>query len=180
MATYAKGTTVSIDKTQGDIRKEVQRFGASHFRFAEGPGYGLIEFVVGEKEKARWIRFRLMLPAQGESRFWLTPSQGKRRSDADARRAWDQACREHWRSLLLLVKAKLAAVQARITTVEEEFFAHTVDPLTDQTVYEQIGGEVARRIAIGLPGTAAVNAQKAEPLRLTGPIEPTEIIEPGE
>lgn len=175
MATYAKGTAVSVDKTQGEIRKEVQRFGASHFSFAEGPGYGIVEFVVGPEKAQRHIRFRLNLPDKSDTRFWQTPVQKFRRSADDARKSWELACRESWRALLLLVKAKLAAVQAGIVSIEEEFLPHTVDPFTGQTVYEAIGAQISDRIAGRLPAPAD---PQQRPLRLPGPIEPTEIIEP--
>lgn len=78
MTTYAKGTSVSVEKSQAEIRKEVQRFGASHFSFAEGPGYGQIDFVVGKKGEERWIRFRLKLPNKSDDLVFspcrLTPA----------------------------------------------------------------------------------------------------------
>jgi hypothetical protein len=179
MATYAKGTAVAVDKTQAEIRKEVQRFGASHFSFAEGPGYGQIDFVVGKETEARWIRFRLALPNKSDNRFWRTPHHGYARSAQDAHKSWEQACRESWRALLLLVKAKLAGVSAGITTVEEEFLAHTVDPITDTTVYQQIGKQLVERISRAHIGGPASNGHA--PLRLSGPSEarePDEIIDP--
>ena len=176
MATYAKGTGVSVDRTQAEIRKEVQRFGAEHFRFAEGPNYGLIEFVIGKDgAHQRWIRFRLNLPNKSDDGFWRTPVQKFRRSAEQAHQAWEQACRESWRALLLLVKAKLAGVSAGITTVEEEFLAHTVDPLTDRTVFEYIGPQIAKRIAVHHEGGSANGAA----LRIGGPLE-GEVIEPSE
>jgi len=42
--------------------------------------------------------------------------------------AWEQACRQRWRALNLAILAKLEAVEAGITTFEEEFLAHLVLP----------------------------------------------------
>ncbi|WP_198651245.1 hypothetical protein [Salinicola sp. CPA57] len=42
--------------------------------------------------------------------------------------AWEQACRQRWRALALVIKAKLEAVESGITMFEEEFLAHIVLP----------------------------------------------------
>ena len=42
--------------------------------------------------------------------------------------AYDQACRQRWRALLLVIKAKLEAVTAGISTIETEFLANIVLP----------------------------------------------------
>ena len=39
-----------------------------------------------------------------------------------------QACRQRWRALLLVIKAKLEAVTAGISTIETEFLANIVLP----------------------------------------------------
>jgi hypothetical protein len=48
----------------------------------------------------------------------------------------EQAARQKWRALLLLVKAKLEAVDANIATFEEAFVGDIVMPDTDKTVWE--------------------------------------------
>ena len=48
----------------------------------------------------------------------------------------EQAARQKWRALLLLVKAKLEAVDAKIATFEEAFFGDIVLPETGKTVWE--------------------------------------------
>jgi hypothetical protein len=40
----------------------------------------------------------------------------------------EQACRQRWRALSLVIKAKLEAVEAQISTVETEFLAQIVLP----------------------------------------------------
>jgi hypothetical protein len=42
--------------------------------------------------------------------------------------AWEQACRQRWRALALVVKAKLEAVECGISTFEEEFLAWMMLP----------------------------------------------------
>ncbi len=42
--------------------------------------------------------------------------------------AYDQACRQRWRALLLVIRAKLEAVTVGISTIETEFLANIVLP----------------------------------------------------
>ena len=42
--------------------------------------------------------------------------------------AWEQVCRQRWRALLLIIRAKLEAVASGITTLENEFLANIVLP----------------------------------------------------
>lgn len=49
------------------------------------------------------------------------------RTAAAQQSAWEQACR-HWRALLLIIRAKLDAVESCITTLESEFLANIVLP----------------------------------------------------
>lgn len=54
-----------------------------------------------------------------------------------AQKEWEQSCRSAWRCLFLAVKAKLVAVEAQITTFEQEFMAHIVLP-NGRTTGEEI------------------------------------------
>jgi hypothetical protein len=74
------------------------------------------------------IRFELALPDKGAKEFMYTPARRRMRSSAEAEKAWEQVCRQKWRALALVVKAKLEAVESGITTFEEEFLAHIVLP----------------------------------------------------
>src|SRR5947208_16545962 len=62
----------------------------------------------------------LPLPDPQDSRFTHTPS-GKARTATGQERAYDQAMREHWRSLIVAVRGKLQSVESGISTFEQEF-----------------------------------------------------------
>jgi hypothetical protein len=113
--------------------------------------------------KGRQIRFNLPLPGKVENTFWVDKRcSWKRRPAEQAERAWEQACRQRWRALLLCIKAKLEAVECEITTFEEEFMAHIVLPG---------GGTVGQHV---LPQIAeAYETGRVTPLllQLTGPGE---------
>lgn len=68
----------------------------------------------------RRIIFRLPMPDPQAEEFTLTPT-GRERSASAAEEAYEQAVRQRWRALALVIKAKLEAVEAQISTVEQEF-----------------------------------------------------------
>jgi hypothetical protein len=54
---------------------------------------------------------------------------------------FEQATRQKWRALNLVIKAKLEAVEAGIVTFEDEFMAHMVLP-NGATVAEYVGPQI--------------------------------------
>jgi hypothetical protein len=96
----------------------------------------------------RHIKFILPLPDPESRDFTHTPSEGRPRTRENAERAWEQACRQRWRALALVIKAKLEAVSAGITTVEDEFLAHTILP-DGRTMGEWAKPQIAEAYRIG-------------------------------
>jgi hypothetical protein len=80
----------------------------------------------------RMLRFVLTLPDKTDIQFQLTPSK-RRRTPPAALEAWEQACRQKWRALALVIKAKLEAVESGIETFEQAFLSNIVLP-NNQTV----------------------------------------------
>lgn len=119
---YAATTTVSVEKSRGEIERILERYGADAFMYGWNGDGAAIQFRANE----RHIKFELPLPGKYEKRFTHS-SRGPRTSDA-ALKEWEQACRQRWRALALVVKAKLEAVEAGITVFEDEFLAHIVLP----------------------------------------------------
>jgi hypothetical protein len=68
------------------------------------------------------------MPDRNAREFTHTPSRNNRRTAVAAAEAFDQAVRQRWRALALVIKAKLEAVAAGITTIEDEFLAHIMLP----------------------------------------------------
>ena len=73
----------------------------------------------------RQIKFVLTLPCKEE--FSKTPT-GRDRSENSQYEAWEQACRQRWRALNLVIKAKLEAVECGISVFEDEFMSNIVLP----------------------------------------------------
>lgn len=61
---------------------------------------------------------------------------------------WEQSCRERWRAVVLLVKAKLELARLGVSTVEREFLADLVLP-DGQTLHTAMRGPIADALANG-------------------------------
>jgi len=122
MSRYASTTTVSQEKSRAEIEMTLKRYGATSFFYGSEPTSAVIGFRIAE----RLVKFSIAMP-DPKSREFTHHSRGARTASA-AYEAWEQAGRQRWRALALVIKAKLEAVSAGITTVEDEFLAHTVLP----------------------------------------------------
>lgn len=121
---YAENTSVSVEASRGEIERTLQRYGATSFAYGWDQLKAVVEFAADERR----IRFTLPLPDINSDEFRLTPAKRYARSADDQQKAWEQACRQRWRALALAIKAKLEAVEAGITSFEDEFMAHIVLP----------------------------------------------------
>lgn len=154
---YAQDTSVSSYQSRADIEKALARYGAASFAYASQAKEARIMFELADRQ----MLFVLPLPDRGDSEFWLTPSTRRRRTDSAAEAAYEQAVRQRWRALALVIKAKLEAVASGITTVEDEFLAHIVIPGTGGvTVGEYTLPRIAQAYSSGrlpelMPGGAS-------------------------
>ena len=124
MGRYAEKTEVGSDRSRSEIERTLARYGASQFMY----GWDQTSAVVAFQMHGRRIQFRLPLPDRGCREFTHTETGRERKSAAQVEKAYEQAVRQRWRALALVIKAKLEAVEAGITEFEEEFLAHIVLP----------------------------------------------------
>lgn len=121
---YAENTSVSVENSRAEIERTLQRYDAESFAYGWDRNRALIEFA----HEGRRIRFVLPLPDKNSDEFRLTPARRNKRTPEEQHKAWEQACRQRWRALSLAIKAKLEAVEAGISTFEDEFLSHIVLP----------------------------------------------------
>ena len=121
MSTYASKTTVAPEKSRAEIEKTLKRYGAAAFSY----GYDDERAVVMFAAAGRKLRFELATPRPEDFRY---DAAGRRRQTTQVMTARDQAERQIWRALALVIKAKLEAVQSGIVSFEEEFLAHILLP----------------------------------------------------
>jgi len=133
---YAENTTVDSAKSRVEIERTLERYGATGFMY----GSQAEKAVVGFEMQGRTVRFIIPLPDRNSKRFTQTAT-GRVASADVASKAYEQAVRQKWRALSLVVKAKLEAVESGISVFEEEFLANIVMP-GGSTVYENIKGGI--------------------------------------
>ena len=140
MTRYAAQTTVSTERSIADIKALLARHGSDKFSTDETPGRVAILFGA----HGRQFMFVVPLPARDAPEFVRTPARGTERPPAEAYRLWEQACRARYRALVLVIRAKVEAVEGGIETFEDAFFAHTVLPNDGRTLGEVLRPALAR------------------------------------
>jgi hypothetical protein len=132
MTVYAKQTTVSPEKSRGEIERILTRYGAQKFMYGWQGGSAIIAF----ESSGRRIRFVLPLP--------IAIERGpKGRKVRNTQEATERETRQRWRALALCIKAKLEAVSSNIASFEDEFLPYTVLP-NGMTVGEYIQPQIER------------------------------------
>ena len=118
---YAARTRVTISRTKTDIEELLSKHGATSFAYASEGDRSLVAFSMSGR------RVQIMLAMPPVDDYARTPRNARRKAAAQ-RSAWEQACRQRWRALLLIILAKLEAVESGITTLESEFLANILLP----------------------------------------------------
>lgn len=146
MTRYAADTSVSVSNSKAEIERIIERYGATGFMSGWTAQQAMIAFAMNERQ----IRFLLTMPARDESQF-VEYKRGytvHRRSDEQALKLWEQACRQRWRALALVIKAKLEAVESGISVFDDEFMANIV--MADgRTVSDHVRPKIAQSYETG-------------------------------
>lgn len=120
---YAEDTKVPVGQSHGELRDMLRKAGAGRIGIMEEPdGSGCLMFEFASRA------YRLQVPSQAKAK---SPDQEQRRL---------------WRLMVLLVKAKLHAIQEGATTIEAEFLSATVMP-SGQTLLEEARPAIADAMA---------------------------------
>ena len=102
MGTYAERTTVTPERRRAEIERTLARFGATRFGYLTEPDRAAIACEL----RGRRLRFMVPLPRPAA---YLT------------KKAHEQAVRQRWAALALVIKAKLEGVESGIATFDEMF-----------------------------------------------------------
>ena len=108
------------------------RYGANAFMYGQEDGKAAVQF----KFENKTVRFVIPMPDPAADKFRKTET-GKLRAESARWKDYEQAVRQKWRVLDLVIKAKLEAVESGIVTFEEEFLANLVLP-NGQTVSDKL------------------------------------------
>lgn len=121
---FAKGTSVPSSRSRAEIEQELMRYGAIGFGYAMESKRAAVQFQIGNRR----VRMLLPLPDIKDPLFEPARLRWNKTRESARQEKWEQACRSVWRSLLLVIKAKLEAVACGISTVEREFMADIMLP----------------------------------------------------
>lgn len=146
---YAEGTDVPVERSKAEIERLLTRYGASRFI----SGWDQDQATIAFEAHDRRVRFRVTMPELAD----FAMAGERRRNQEQQRSALAAETRRRWRSLCLVIKAKLEAVASGVSTFEEEFLAHVVLPNN-----ETIGDWLAPQIAV------AYASKKMPPLLPSG------------
>lgn len=136
MRRYAEDTKVPVSQSRTEIEKLLARYGADQFMYGTEVGRALVAF----RMNGRHIRLLLPLPT-------------------DAGDKAEKETRRRWRSLTMIIKAKLEACAAGVSVFDDEWMAHIVLP-DGQTVGQFMRPQIAEAYSKGampklLPGPSA-------------------------
>lgn len=124
MSRYAANTDVSSDRSRSEIERILTRYGADAFAYARQGRSSMISFQM----QNRRVKFVIEMPDPGSREFTHTETGRQRKSVYQVEKAYEQATRQKWRALALVIKAKLEAVESGISEFEEEFLANIMLP----------------------------------------------------
>jgi hypothetical protein len=126
---YASETEVPVQRSKQQIEMLLSARKVEGYHTGWDNARDIIEFVW----KGKQIRF--VLPRVQQKDHRLSPS-GFWRSERQIGQAMEQADRQRWRALYLVVRAKIEAVEAGLAIFEEEFLSFIVIPGQNKTIGE--------------------------------------------
>jgi hypothetical protein len=137
---FAENTSVPVEKSRAEIERLLSRHKCS--KFMAGVDHDAHRATVQFAAHNRIVKFEIGLPDATDKKYRLDRN-GWQRSPSGIEKIVQQEERTRWRALLLVIKAKLEAVESHIATFEDEFLAHVLLP-NQQTVAQYIGPTVEK------------------------------------
>jgi hypothetical protein len=144
---YASGTTVTEEKSRAEIEQTIRKHIGrdATFSYGQAAGRAAIQFAA----HGRQIRFDLPLPTVAEGLMKARDGRAPNKPPTAAQvEAWlDTEHRRRWRCMLLIIKAKFAAVELKLELAEtpeekaqafEQEFLSCIVSSTGQTLYQAI------------------------------------------
>jgi hypothetical protein len=117
MSRYAADTRVSSDQSIMEIRRTLTRYGAGAFMFAEDDEAH--KAIISFKLREKFFKLSVPLPDRKARDITHTPSRGQLRSIEAQEAAYEQAVKQRWRAIALLVKALLEANESGLEALVE-------------------------------------------------------------
>ncbi len=144
---YASKTTVPVEKTKAEIETLLKQHGADQVMTAWESSRATIAFRIDR------LAVRIYLPLPHINDFLYTERKNGystktvERTPQQQQNQFDQAERQTWRAFLLIIKAKLEAVAAGVTSMEEQFLPHILlngDTTIGDTIMPRLHDHIER------------------------------------
>jgi hypothetical protein len=119
---YAKGTKVPVENSRAELEKVLRRYGADAFSYGSDSDRAIVAF----RADGRHVKFELRYPRLDDFKWGGPLYSMTARTPVGLRR--EQRIRELWRSLVLVVKAKLEAVESGIESFDTAFLPYLMLP----------------------------------------------------
>jgi hypothetical protein len=158
---YAQSTSVPVERSRAEIEKLLSRHKCT--KFMAGVDHDAHRATVQFQAHNRIVKFDITLPDPNDPKYKRIKNSYLQRTTSGVAKIVEQEERTRWRALLLVVKAKLEAVESGIATFEDEFLAHVLLP-NQQTVAEYIGPTVAQIYETGRMPTERMLSAGEEPV----------------
>lgn len=147
MSRYAQGTDVSSEKSIMEIRHILTRYGADAFMFGEDTA--VHKAVISFKFRGKFFKLDVPLPDKKARDITHTPARGQLRSPQAQEEAYEQATRQRWRAVALLVKALLEATESGLDALAERIMQSLILLPDGQTVGEWMQPQIERAYLTG-------------------------------
>jgi len=146
---YAATTVVAVERTQAEISALLTRHGATARAVAmdDATGKATVMFALAGRRMRIDVPLHPSRPSRPRPRGWWGWGEAERSRWAEAQR--EQEERSAWRGILLLLRAKLEAIEGGYSTVEHEFLADVLLP-GGQRVGEMVSGAVEQAYLTGV------------------------------
>lgn len=161
---YAAGTEVTSDRSRLELERLLTAHGATGFAFGwdAGESSQRVMFRLAD----RMIRLTVHLPDSTDPTVNRTPT-GRARTRTQVAEQLKGELRRRWRSLLLVTKARLVAVEDGVQTLEEAFMADVVLP-DGSTVAEWLTPQLDTAYATAeMPSLLPGRSRQALPAEVT-------------
>lgn len=139
---YARDTDVPPEQSRLEIERLLTAYGATHFGYFSEPKKVSVVFQFGK------LPVRLDMPLPDPQHKDVRYINGRARTPKQQASALDKLTRQSWRVLLLLIRAKLEAIEAHISSPEKEFLADIVLP-NGTRIFDDIRPRLTHQPAAG-------------------------------
>lgn len=135
-----ESTSVPVERSQGEVRKLLVRYGAQRLAFGEerddsGQRWAAVTFQADRHA----VRLKVPLKRVNEGDVTDKYMRSRTKTKDEVRDAmYEQEKKRIWRVLAWNLKARMVAVEENVETFEEAFLAHLLNPQTGRTIYEQL------------------------------------------